>query len=84
MNTVKKNFKLNFTQQSEAELELLTNKDHLLGVSAGWALGDDPIKKSRSGVDVLAERISDMFSSGEALEQIYLNPYSSCHIFKSN
>ena len=74
MNTVKKNFKLNFTQQSEAELELLTNKDHLLGVSAGWALGDDPIKKSRSGVDVLAERISDMFSSGEALEQIYLKP----------
>ncbi len=74
MNTVKKNFKSNFTQQSESELELLTNKDHLLGVSAGWALGDDPIKKSRSGVDVLAERISDMFSSGEALEQIYLKP----------
>lgn len=74
MNTVKKNFKLNFTQQSEAELELLTNKDHLLGVSAGWALSDDPIKKSRSGIDILAERISDMFSSGEALEQIYLKP----------
>jgi hypothetical protein len=74
MNIVKKNFKQNSTHLSDSELELFTNKDHLLGVSAKWALGDDPNKKARSGVDVLAERISDMFSSGEALEQIYLKP----------
>ena len=74
MNIVKKNFKQHSTHLSESELELFTNKDHLLGVSAKWALSDDTIKKTRSGVDVLAERISNMFSSGEALEQIYLKP----------
>ena len=74
MDKVKRNFRDNLAGQPESELELLTNSDHLMGVSAIWALGDDAAKKERSGVGRLAERISDMFTSGEALEQIYLKP----------
>lgn len=74
LDKVKRNFRDNLAGQSEAELELLTNHEHLMGVSALWALGDDTTKKERSGVGHLAARISGMFTSGEALEQIYLKP----------
>jgi len=72
LETVKQNFKKYLPDENEAEL--LTNQDHLIPVSAHWAMSGDPEKQSRSGIDVLSARIAEMFSSGEALEQIYSKP----------
>lgn len=74
LERVRQNFRKNLFGIAEDELEVLTNPEHLMGVSALWQLSHDPQKQARSGVDKLAERISVMFSSGEALEQIYLKP----------
>ncbi len=74
LERVRQNFRKNLFGIAEDELEALTNPEHLMGVSALWQLSHDPQKQARSGVDKLAERISVMFSSGEALEQIYLKP----------
>ncbi len=72
LEVVKQNFRKYLGSDEEAEL--LTNAEHLIPVSARWAMSGDPVKKSQSGIDVLAARISEMFSSGEALEQIYSKP----------
>lgn len=74
MERVKRNFREKLSSLPEAEIDLLTNSDHLMGVSALWALGDDPDKKRRSGITKLSERIAEMFSSGEAMEQIFRKP----------
>lgn len=74
LERVRQNFRKNLSGIAEDELQALTNPEHLMGVSALWQLSNDPQKQARSGVDKLAERISVMFSSGEALEQIYLKP----------
>ena len=74
LDKVKQNFKKRLADQPDSELQQLTNSDNLMGVSALWALSDDPKQQERSGVDKLANRISEMFSTGEALEQIYLKP----------
>lgn len=71
---VRANFRKQLHDQPEAELALMTDQHHLMGVSAAWALSDDEHKRARSGVDLLSKRISDMFCNGEALEQIYLKP----------
>ena len=72
LNIVKRNFMKYLPDASEAEQ--LTSADHLIPVSAKWALSNDASHQSRSGIDVLAKRIAQMFSNGEALEQVYGKP----------
>lgn len=74
LERVRVNFRTQLADQPAEELALMTDPDHLMGVSASWALSEDTDKRARSGVDRLAERLGNMFSSGEALEQIYLKP----------
>lgn len=71
---VKNNFKKNLEDISEHDIEIMTNSEHLIGVSAAWALSPDENKKSRSNIDVLSQRISEMLSTGEALDEIYKKP----------
>ncbi|MGI9213693.1 MAG: dynamin family protein, partial [Methylococcaceae bacterium] len=56
------------------EIASLTGPEHLIPVSAKWAMTTDPEKQRRSNVNRLAERITNMFTSGEAMEQIYSKP----------
>lgn len=72
LNVVKSNF-MKYLQDA-SEVEQLTNADHLIPVSARWAMSKDTSQQSRSGMDLLAKRIAEMFSSGEALEQVYGKP----------
>lgn len=72
LNVVKSNF-MKYLQDA-CEVEQLTNADHLIPVSARWAMSKDTSQQSRSGIDLLAKRIAEMFSSGEALEQVYGKP----------
>lgn len=74
MATVRANFYKHLHDQPAADLELMTNADHLMGVSALWAMRSDTAQQARSGVPRLAARIRDLFTSGEALEQVYLKP----------
>jgi hypothetical protein len=69
---VKKNFKKYL--QDDDEVEVLTNPDHLIPVSARWAMSGDPDKQAQSGIDVLSRRIAEMLTNGEAIEQIYGKP----------
>lgn len=71
---VKNNFKKNLEDVSEHDLEIMTNSDHLIGVSAAWALSQDENKRSQSNIDKLSQRISEMLSTGEALDEIYKKP----------
>lgn len=72
LDVVKGNFKKYLSD--EREIEILTNPDHLIPVSAHWAMSDDADKRAQSGIDVLSRRIADMFSSDEAVEQVYGKP----------
>lgn len=72
LDVIRQNFRRHL--QDDEEFELLTNRDHLIPVSAHWAMSGDPAKQAQSGIDVLSRRIAEMFSSGEALEQIYGKP----------
>lgn len=76
LQTVKDNFAraLKDTPNSKAELAMLTDENHLMGVSAEWAQSDDLNKRSRSGIDRLTARIVSMVASGEAMQQILLKP----------
>lgn len=76
LQTVKDNFArvLKDIPNSEAELAMLTDENHLMGVSAEWAQSDDLNKRSRSGIDRLTARIVSMVASGEAVQQILLKP----------
>ena len=76
LQTVKDNFArvLKDTPNSEAELAMLTDENHLMGVSAEWAQSDDSSKRNRSGIDRLTARIVSMVASGEAVQQILLKP----------
>jgi hypothetical protein len=74
MDKVKNNFAKNLEKQPKAEVDLITNSDHLMGVSAKWALSDNPDHQRRSGIADLTQRIAYMFSSGEAMEQIFRKP----------
>ena len=71
---VKNNFKKNLEDVSEHDIEIMTNSDHLIGVSAAWALSSDENKRSQSNIDKLSQRISEMLSTGEALDEIYKKP----------
>ena len=76
LQTVKDNFArvLKDVPNSEAQLAMLTDENHLMGVSAEWAQSEDPNKRSRSGIDRLSARIASMVASGEAMQQILLKP----------
>ncbi|MDD2728416.1 dynamin family protein [Malikia sp.] len=72
LDIVKQNFERHV--QDQEELALLTNSDHLIPVSAHWAMSGDPDKQAQSGIDILSHRIAEMLSNGEATEQIYGKP----------
>lgn len=72
LDVIRQNFHKHL--EDEKEFELLTNEDHLIPVSAHWAMSGDLARQGRSGIDVLSRRIAEMLSSGEALEQIYSKP----------
>lgn len=72
LDIVRQNFERHVEDQEE--LALLTNSDHLIPVSAHWAMSGDPDKQAQSGIDMLSRRIAEMLSNGEATEQIYGKP----------
>lgn len=71
---VKNNFRKNLSDVSEQDLDVMTNSEHLIGVSAAWALSKEQDKRERSNISMLSKRISDMLSTGEALDEIYKKP----------
>ncbi len=73
LSVVKNNFIKNLGDNSESQ-QLIDNK-HLIPVSARWALEENnPEHQKLSGIDKLSERITELFSTGEAFEQIYTKP----------
>lgn len=71
---VTRNFAAILGDRQDAEFERLTNDDHLFGVSARWGRDADPVRRQRSNIERLAQRIAEMVTSGEAHEQIILKP----------
>jgi GTPase SAR1 family protein len=74
LNTVRENFRQHLADLPESELVQMTNNQHLMGVSAKWALSKDDEQKKRSGIDHLVQRIADLCSSGEAQQEIFYKP----------
>ncbi|POZ50739.1 dynamin family protein [Methylovulum psychrotolerans] len=74
LNTVRDNFRHHLNDLSEGELELMTNDQHLMGVSAKWALSKNPEEQQRSGINHLVRRIADLCNSGEAQQEIFYKP----------
>jgi len=75
MNTVRDNFRHHLSDVIlEADLALMTNDLHLMGVSAKWALSDNPEQRQRSGINHLVDRIADLCNSGEAQQEIFYKP----------
>lgn len=72
LEVVRQNFRRYL--KDDEEFRLLTDRNHLIPVSAHWAVHNDPDKQAQSGIEQLSRRIAEMFSSGEALEQIYSKP----------
>ncbi len=71
-------FRTTFREQlgdlTEAQYQFLTSSENLMGVSSTWGKHADPEKVRRSGIDRLAQRIGDMLTNGEAIDQIYTTP----------
>ncbi|UJS24073.1 dynamin family protein [Thiothrix winogradskyi] len=74
LNTVRENFRQHLKGLSESELAQMTNDQHLMGVSAKWALSKDDEQKRRSGIDHLVQRIADLCNSGEAQQEVFYKP----------
>jgi len=74
LRSIKNNFMESLGAEYGAEIERVTDKNHLFGVSARWGRDPDPVRRQRSNIDCLAQRIVEMISSGEAQEQIILKP----------
>jgi DNA repair exonuclease SbcCD ATPase subunit len=74
LNIVRDHFRHHLSDQAEAELVLMTNDQHLMGVSAKWALSKDSEQRQRSGIQHLTKRIADLCSSGEAQQEIFYKP----------
>jgi hypothetical protein len=76
LEIVKNNFYsvLKNSSNHEAEVDTLTDEDHLFGVSAKWAQSKHTDERERSGIDRLTARIVSMVASGEAIQQILLKP----------
>ena len=74
LNTVRDNFKKYLTDVPASDLANITNDQHLMGVSAKWALSANSEERSRSGIDKLTQRIAELCHSGEAQEEIFYKP----------
>jgi len=74
LDVIRANFRKSLQNHPSDEIEILTGDENLIPVSAHWALSQEPDKQRRSGIDRLADRIAALFSSGEAVEQIYHKP----------
>lgn len=74
MARVKDNFIKHLSNMATSQIDQMTNAQHLMGVSAHWALRGSPEQQQRSNVPYLAQRIGEMLSSGEALEEVYKKP----------
>lgn len=74
MARVKENFFKHLSGMAKDHIDQMTNSQHLMGVSAHWALRGSPDQKEKSKVPYLAQRIGEMLSSGEALEEVYKKP----------
>lgn len=74
LGIVQQNFKEHLKALPPSELDTLTDEEHLMGVSAFWALQGNVEQRGLSGIDRLSQRLAEMFSSGEAMEQIYHKP----------
>ncbi|MBM4291735.1 MAG: hypothetical protein FJ138_10050, partial [Deltaproteobacteria bacterium] len=60
----------NFTKQAEGvlsakDIRRLTSEENLIGVSAHWALSEDPERRRRSNIARLARRIEELVSEGQ-------------------
>jgi hypothetical protein len=71
---LKENFAQALGAEHPLELATMTDREHLLPVSAKWGEDADPEKRRRSGMDELRKRIAAMVSSGEAMQQILYKP----------
>lgn len=74
LNIVREHFSRHLNDLPEAELILMTNDQHLMGVSAKWALSKDSEQRQRSGINHLVQRIADLCNSGEAQQEIFYKP----------
>ncbi len=74
LNTVRENFRQHLKDLPESELAQMTNNEHLMGVSAKWALSNDAEQKKRSGIENLIQRIADLCNSGEAQQEVFYKP----------
>lgn len=70
--TVKDNFSKNLSHVPTEKITQMTQDQNLIGVSAKWGLDEE--LKAKSNIDKLQNRIAEMLSSGEALEEIYKKP----------
>jgi len=71
---IRKNFRQQAQNLSDEQKSKMTDADHLLGVSALWALSSDPVQQARSGIDRLGARIETMCTTGEAYQEILAKP----------
>lgn len=74
MARVKDNFIKHLSNMATDQIDQMTNAQYLMGVSAHWALRGSAEQQQRSNVPYLAQRIGEMLSSGEALEEVYKKP----------
>lgn len=74
LDIIKENFAQALGTKHPQELVTMTDKEHLLPVSATWGEDADAEKRRRSGMDELRTRIAAMVSSGEAMQQILYKP----------
>lgn len=77
LDILKENFAKALDGRDPQELAIMTDDAHLLPVSAKW--GEDPARRSRSGIDALHQRIAAMVSSGEAMQEILYKPLQHLH-----
>ena len=74
LDILKENFAQALGATHPQELATMTDREHLLPVSAKWGEDPDPEKRARSGMEELRKRIAAMVSSGEAMQQILQKP----------
>lgn len=74
LNIVRDAFRKHAQALSEEEKALLTDENHLIGVSARWALSGDPAQIKRSNIQRLGKRIEALCTSTEGLDQILFKP----------
>ena len=83
LDIVKENFAQALGAKHPQELVVMTDKDHLLPVSATWGEDADADKCRRSGMNELRKRIAAMVSSGEAMQQILYKPLQQLRMWQT-